>query len=307
VSGSTLLIVNPASGGGRSRRALARIEARLDEAFGPLERVRTRAPGDAAELAREAAFSGVSRVVVAGGDGTLREVACGILAAGRGADVEVVPLPMGTGGDWLRGLGVPRPLGRAVEWLRVGKTRSVDAGRVTCRARDGRPLATWFVNVASCGLSGLVTEQVGRGRKRLGGGLAFLVGTLQALAAYRATPVSLSLDGECIFEGPLVLAAAANGNSFGGGMLVAPRARIDDGLLDVVVIGAVSKRTVLRHLPRIYRGTHLQAPGVSLHRGRRLRVEGGPVPVELDGDPLATLPMQVEVVPGALRMRGVQP
>jgi len=303
------VIANPVSGGGRTPRVLSRIEARLDEAFGPLERVWTRVPGEAARLAGEAARSGVACVIVAGGDGTLREVACGILGSGRGAEVEIVPLPLGSGGDWLRSLEIPRRADLAVERLREGKTRAVDAGRVTYTARDGRPASTWFVNIASCGLSGLVTERVNRRRKRLGGGLAFLAGTLQALAAYRSAPVSLCVDGECVFEGPLVLAAAANGGTFGGGMRVAPRARIDDGLLDVVVIGGLSKGTLLRHLPSIYRGTHLAVPGVSLHRGHRLRAEAaaGRVWIELDGDPLGTLPMQVEVVPGALRMRGLRP
>jgi diacylglycerol kinase (ATP) len=129
---------------------------------------------------------------------------------------------------------------------------------------------------------------------------------LRALARWRCRPVTLTLDGQVVFEGPIVLAAAANGRYFGGGMQVAPQARIDDGLLDVVVVPELSRLELLRKLPRIYAGTHLEDPATRLHRGRTLEAlaEPGCVPVEVDGEPLGTLPLTVEVMPGALSVIG---
>lgn len=301
-----LLIANPTSRGGATRRQLPRIEGELRAAIGPFERVWTKGPRDAEHIAREAACSGIRRVVVAGGDGTASEVANGLLAVGLAEAVELAVLPMGTGSDWVRSIGIPRDLSAALSQLAQGRVRSLDAGRVRLCGPDGAPRTIHFVNVASCGLSGLVTERVNRSRKLLPGTLSFLFGTLAALVGYRRQPVRLLLDGAPIRSGPLVLAAAAVGRYFGGGMEIAPEAVPDDGLLDVVTIAGVSRGKVVRELPRVYRGTHLSLDGVSLHRGRRLEIlpEADPLLVEADGEPVGRLPGCFEVLPGALRLLG---
>jgi diacylglycerol kinase family enzyme len=150
---------------------------------------------------------------------------------------------------------------------------------------------------------------VNQAPKALGGRVSFLVGTLRSIVSYRAAahPVELRLDGEVIHRGPLVLAAAANGRYFGGGMHVAPQARPDDGLLDVVVVPGFGKARLLAELPRIYRGTHLGVGGVIARRGRVLEATqtGGEPPwVEIDGEPLGRLPARFEVLPGALTLVG---
>jgi diacylglycerol kinase family enzyme len=147
-------------------------------------------------------------------------------------------------------------------------------------------------------VSGLVVDLVNRAPKALGGRVSFLIGTLRALAGYRCPSVALRLDGERVFEGPLVLAAAANGQYFGGGMRVAPGARLDDGLLDVVVVPELGKARLLAKLPTIYRGEHLKDPATQLHRGRVLEAE------DVDGEPLGTLPARIEILPGALTLIG---
>jgi diacylglycerol kinase family enzyme len=192
--------------------------------------------------------------------------------------------------------------------LAAGKTRRIDAGRATFLARDGREASTCFVNVASAGMSGLVTELVNLAPKHLGGTASFLIGTLRALRSYRFPPVRARVDDLEVHAGPLVLAAAANGRFFGGGMAVAPGAELDDGLLDIVLVPGFSRTTLLRQLPRIYRGTHLEVPGVSLHRGRGIaleRMSEEQVWIELDGEPLGTLPARFEVIPGAITLFGL--
>ena len=302
----TLVVVNPSSRRGGIRRRWAGLERRLRAALGPIEVERTSGPGTARRLAREGARAGVQRLVVAGGDGTLSEVVSGLLAAGRGDRVEIGVLPLGTGSDLARSLGVAGSPRSAIEVLARGVARTIDAGRVEYTDRDGQPAATWFVNIASFGVSARVVERVNRAPKGLAGRASFGLATLPALAAYRCQPVTLRVDDECVHEGPLVLGAVANGRFFGGGMQVAPRARLDDGLLDVVVVPELSKLGLLRRLPSLYRGTHLDGTTARLHRGKEVfaEAEGEAVCLEVDGELVGRLPARFGVVPAALRVLG---
>ena len=306
----TLVVVNPASRGGSTRKRFDGLLPRIRESLGECDVEWTRGPRDAERIAREAARAGVERIVVAGGDGTVSEVATGILAADLGRYAELAVLPLGTGGDLRRTLGVPGEVDEALRAIATGGVRTIDAGRVTYTDRSGRPATVYFVNIASFGISGLTTELVNQAPKSLGGRVSFLIGTLRGIVGYRAAdhPVELRLDGELAHRGPIALATAANGRWFGGGMHVAPEARADDGLLDVVVIPGLSKLRLIAELPGLYAGRHVRVPGVLSLRGRRLEAtpEGGAEPpwVEIDGEPLGRLPATFEILPGALRIAG---
>ena len=302
----TLVIANPASAAGSTQRTWPRLAGRLHQAIGEYELAWTRGPRDAERLAREGVRAGVERLIVAGGDGTAAEVVSGILGASLGAYVEVAFLPLGTGADFHRTLGIPRDPLLAIAALASGKGRRIDAGRVRYADDGGRICDSYFVNVASAGLSGVVTRSVNGAGKAFGARLAFLMGTLVGLARFQPTRVRLRLDGAEIYGGEFALVAAANGRYFGGGMHVAPDARLDDGLLDVVIVPALPKHVLVARLPRLYAGTHLGIPGVSLQRGLRLELEpeGAPALGEVDGESIARLPMSVEVLPGALQVWG---
>jgi diacylglycerol kinase (ATP) len=306
-----LAIVNPRSRGGATARRWPAVEAKLRAALGPLEVEATRGPRDAERIAREGVRAGVELVIVAGGDGTLSETAAGLLGAGLGRYAEIAPLPLGTGGDFVRGLGLPADVDAAIARIAAGGTRRLDAGRIAYHDRRGAPATTWFLNIASAGISGLVTELVNRAPKALGGRASFLIGTLRAIARWRATPVRLCVDGEVAHEGPLDLVAVANGSYFGGGMRVAPDARPDDGAFDVVWIRGSSRAKLLRNLPRLYDGSHLALPEVSVRRGTRVEIEpletGAEVCIEVDGEPIGRLPARFELLPGALALRGIEP
>lgn len=300
----TLVIVNPRSRNGATGRRWAGLEAQIRSALGPVESEVTRGPRDAERLAREAVRSGVERLLVAGGDGTLGEVVSGLLGAGLGGYAELGMLPLGTGSDYARSLGVPRELEAALECIAAGQTRRVDAGRVRFRGQRGEERVACFANVASFGISGLVDQIVNRSSKFLGGRVSFLLAALRAILRFRSERIALRVDGELVEDAPLVLATAANGRWFGAGMHVAPRASLDDGLFDVVVVKDLSKPALLMKLPRLYAGTHLEDPAVRLVRGRIVEADAAPgrVPLELDGEPLGTLPARFEVLPGALRV-----
>jgi YegS/Rv2252/BmrU family lipid kinase len=309
VADRTLIIVNPRSRGGRTGRLWPDLERRLRGILGRFDWEPTGAVRDAERIAAEAARAGVERIVVAGGDGTVSEVVTGLMASGLAGQVELGVLPLGTGGDFARGLGIPRDPGAAARQLAGAKPRPIDAGRVRYVGRDGAATESFFVNTATYGISGLVVDLVERATAKVPGPLAFLIGTLRALAQYRVQPVRIAVDGEVFFEGPLVLATASNGEWFGGGMHLAPRARIDDGLLDVVVVPEMPVPSLVRRLPRLYRGTHLEVEGVSFRQGRVVEVEplAGDVPIEVDGEPLGRVPLRVEVVPGAIKLLGPHP
>jgi len=309
----SLVVLNPASRGGALKSRFAVIEKKLRAVLGPIEVEQTRGPRDAERIAREAVRAGVERIIVAGGDGTMSEVVTGLLSAGLGRYAKIAPLALGTGGDLLRSFGATRHVDAAIERIAGGKTRCVDAGRACFRDVEGRERTSYFLNVASLGVSGLVTKLVNESPKVLGGRLSFLLATLRALARYRPQGVALETDGKPFFEGPLTLATAANGRFFGGGMQVAPQARPDDGLLDVVVVSGLTTPELLRRLPRLYRGTHLGIPGVSFAKCRRLdavlsdTTGQGSVFTEVDGEPLGLLPASYEVLPGAITLFGVDP
>jgi diacylglycerol kinase (ATP) len=320
VSRSTLVIVNPQSRGGATGREWPALEGRLRAALGELEIVHTKAPRDAEEIAAEAQRRGVARLLVAGGDGTVSEVVSGVLSeraqgTSSGSRPETLPergpqigwLPLGTGGDLARMLDLEGGVPAALERLTVGATRRVDAGRIRYLARDGSRPTKYFLNIASFGISGLVDEYVREAPRGLGGSFAFLIASLRAFTHYDPVSVRISVDGELTFEGPVSLVALANGPCFGGGMRVAPGASPDDGALEVVIIGGMSKLALLANLPSVYRGKHLAHPKVCHFRGAQIEADARPgeVWLDIDGEPLGSLPASIEVLPSAITLFGV--
>ena len=300
----TLVVVNPHSRGGATGRRWPALATRVRSVLGPVEIEMTRGPRDAERLAREGVRAGVERLVVAGGDGTLSEVAGGLLGAGLAEYADIGVLPLGTGSDYARSLGLPREIDAALACIAAGATRRVDAGRARFCGSRGEERVAWFANVASFGISSLVDEIVSRTPRWLGDTAAFLIGALVAILRYRSERVALRVDGELIHDAPLVLATGANGRWFGAGMQVAPEAVLDDGLLDVVVVRGLSRPALLVKLRTIYSGTHLQDPAVRFARGRVIEADApqGCVPLELDGEPRGFLPARLDVMPGALRV-----
>jgi YegS/Rv2252/BmrU family lipid kinase len=317
VPSKTLVVINPQSAGGATGRRWREIEPQLRATLGEFDVQRTLGQRDAERIARDAVRAGVQRLVVAGGDGTTSEVVSGLLAAGVAHEAQIGILPMGTGRDLPRTLGIPGDLPSAIEALGRGATRRIDASRVTYTERTeradkaGAERVAYSLNVTSFGLSGLTVELVRRAPRLFGGSFAFLVGALGSILRHRGQQVELWADGELVFEGSIVLGAAANGRYFGGGMRVAPDAIPDDGLLDFVVIREMSKAALVAALPSIYRGTHVSNPRVSVLRASCIEARpapGEPTPVwiDVDGEGLGTLPMKVELLPRAVTLFGAE-
>jgi diacylglycerol kinase family enzyme len=185
-----------------------------------------------------------------------------------------------------------------------GESRTIDLGRASYRAPDGKPRESYFANIASAGMSGAVAKRTNETTKApFGGKVAYLWSTVVVFAGWRNAVVNVTVDGE-VRSGPMFDVIVANGRYLAGGMKIAPEAEPDDGLLDVLLIGDVSKLDLALTMPKIYRGTHLPHPRAELLRGASVTVEAGePLPVEVDGEQPGTTPVQFDVVPSALRLR----
>ncbi len=304
----TLMVVNPASGGGRTAQRWPVFEAALRQAGVPLTVHVTAGLGDAISATREAiAVEGISRVVAVGGDGTFNEVVNGCFAAIAGPPAPrctVGLIPSGTGVDFARSLGLPHAPAAVAALLSSGATRVIDAGRVSLA--DGT--VRHFANEASFGIGAAVVARVerrprhGEWRGRIG---TFLVASLGALLHYRNREIELVLDGEIIRERAQQV-VVANGRSYGAGMRIAPHALPDDGRFDVVVVGDLSIAASIRAIPRLYRGTHVGHPLVRLLRARLVSVVPAagaePLLVEADGELLGRAPAEITLLPSALRV-----
>jgi YegS/Rv2252/BmrU family lipid kinase len=284
------LIVNPAAGGGRAGRAAPGVVDALRGHGLRVERADTRDLPHARELALRAARGGET-VVTLGGDG-LVGAAADALRAVPGALLGV--LPGGRGNDLARVLGIPLDPLAACAAIAHGTARPMDVGVVGGCA---------FVGIASVGFDSDANRIANRAPARLGN-LVYAYGALRALWSWRPVrfEVTVHPSGERVsFTGYTV--AVANSRAYGGGMLLAPEARLDDGLLDVVLIADVSKRRFLANLPRVFRGEHVRLPEVRVLRAAEVELAAErPFAVYADGDPVGELPLRVRAVAGALRV-----
>jgi YegS/Rv2252/BmrU family lipid kinase len=271
----------------------------LEEQVGPVKAYFTQGPGHATALARELADAGCDLLIVAGGDGTLNEAVNGIL--GGASDPRVGLLPLGCGGDFARTLGLTE-MSPAVNALAAGRYRRIDAFRARFLGPGGVPGERVFLNAASFGLGALAASGV-RGRwGALPGRARYLAAAIPVLASGRSFPVTLRLDDSqaALFDSTTV--AVANGEYQGGGIRIAPGASIEDGRADITVVERVSLTEVAANLRILYSGGIYSHPKVRHWRAARIRAEAeGEVPVELDGEPVGTLPLEIEAMPQALR------
>ena len=301
-----LVIVNPASAGGRTGRTWPVIAATLREAGLSFDSALTTAPGEAALLARGAVEEGRPMVVAAGGDGTVHEVVNGFFDEAGQAIARTTRLgllPLGTGGDFCRTFRIPLDTRAAADVVRAGRTRRIDVGRVTFTGHDGTPGARIFCNIADAGLGGEVVHRVNHGVRIGHGQITFLIATALSLLAWRNRRLRVEADGD-VEELVAQQAVVANARYYGGGMEIAPRAEPDDGLLDLVLVGDVGRVENIRLLGPLRAGTHL-AGGfpITTRRVRRVLVEAETmVRVDVDGEQPGRLPATFEVVPAALEL-----
>jgi diacylglycerol kinase (ATP) len=288
--GKTCVILNPCAG---SVRELDNLEERIARLPGAEIHLTTKA-GSAARLARSALRKGCEMIVAAGGDGTLNEVINGLREDAGKARVGLIPL--GTGNDFARTLGLPTDLDEALEVLRAGQTRAIDLVRVTSDE------VRYFVNVSAGGFSGLVDEKLTPEMKKTWGPLAYLRSAAAALPELRAYRTTLAFDNTESLMLDLYNVVVANGRYVGGGTLIAPEASIDDGLLDIILIQQRSAPELALLAAQVTVGAHLTSDAIVFRRAAKVTVNSKPgMWFNVDGELVGNEPARFEILPRALR------
>ncbi|MFD2093763.1 diacylglycerol/lipid kinase family protein [Blastococcus deserti] len=294
-SADVAVLVSPAAGRGRGAALAVEVLAAFREAGFSPELLPATSAAEAERQVAAAVAAGTRAVVAVGGDGTQHAA----LQAVAGTPIPLAPVPAGTGNDLVLALGIPRePLAAAraaAADLRAGTTRIVDAGRTGQR---------WWATVLCCGFDSPVTDRANRlrwprGRRR------YDVAVLAELARLRPRELTLVLDGESRTL-PVTMVAVGNTAWYGGGMKICPGADPTDGLFDVTVVGATTRRELIRTRPRLASGTHVDHPSVSVIRAARVELSSPGVTTCADGEPVAALPAVAECVQGAFRVVGTR-
>jgi YegS/Rv2252/BmrU family lipid kinase len=293
------VIVNPAAGASSTRRKWPIISRLLNRIGLPFDFEYTEGVGHAIELARLAASNGYRYLVAVGGDGTVNEVANGILHSTNAATTALGIVSTGTGSDFIRSVGISRDYTTACSALTGSRRLSIDAGVVEYQNK-GQTLERFFINTAGVGFDAAAVRETERMPKHFGGTIPYIAGVLRALLTYKNKPVVIRVGDE-VGSYRVLDVAVANGGYLGGGMHIAPEAELSDSLLDVVIVGDMGKLEFLKEFPTVYKGTHINHPKVAMKKGTHITIESPePTMVYADGELLGECPASFRVVPGAL-------
>jgi len=317
--GKTLLIVNPRSANGATGRHFDDISGAVREQLGDHAHAFTERTLHATELTRAALREGTELVIATGGDGTINEVVNGFFEEPRPQEgpgdgprlinpqAALAILPRGTGGDFRRTVGLDGDLRKSARHLR-GERRPLDVGRCDFIGHDGKPAARYFVNVAGCGVGAEIVAIANKSSKALGGKISFMLASLRGLAGWSDVAIRARLDDGPSEELSITSFSVANGRFFGGGMMVSPDARLDDGLFHITIWSRFGFTEFVLKSGTLYDGSHVKLPGTRTASARRIRLEPGATPgarvalIELDGEPVGRLPATYTVLPGALQL-----
>lgn len=280
-------ICNPIAGSGRSRKIGRRIQQILEEKGLPCHMEETQYPGHAAILAQQAQEAGAETVLAIGGDGTAYEVAQGLV----GSPCALGIIPAGTGNDFIKSIGVPADPLQALDYILSHPAQLTDVGELNGRM---------FLNEIGTGFDVSVLDYAQRAKRYCRGLLPYLYGVIQTLFRFRPTAVTYAVDDGTLVTLDAFVLSAANGGTIGGGIPIAPEARIDDGLLDIVVVGAIPRRLLLPRLIGLMRGGILSFPETRYCRARSITFSTPRMRLNVDGEIIDEKTAQVRILPGAL-------
>lgn len=305
----TFVIVNPASSGGATRKHWSVMREKLSLALPEFDWAYTESRGHAPLLTKKALMAGYDRIIAVGGDGTVNEVINGFFQGDNLIFPEAVlgVLDAGTGGDFRRNIGLGDSIDEQISAIKKGYTKPLTLGLAHFNGEDGQAQSRYFAVICSFGISGNINHYVNKAPllKRYGSGAAFTYVALKCLFSYSNVPVSIALDDAALYQGPLLVGAACNGPWTGGGMMMAPKAESFSPELDFVMAGDLNLYERLMVFPRIYNGSHIKRPKVEYQKGNKLVVTpqaGAEVIVDMDGDIVGHLPLEIESRPAAIRV-----
>jgi len=302
LSTGIIAIVNPAAGRGRALETWTNVRAHLKCAVDTLE---TKEPGHATRLAAEALRRGADTIVAVGGDGTINEVVNGFFEQDRliSDRSRLAIVPHGTGSDFIKMLQLPADAETAAVLIQSKNQRPVDLMKVRYTKLDGTSALRYAVNVTSFGMGGAVASRVNQSSKVLGRKMSFMLATVRTAMTFSGNSVSMCFDNSKMMDAEITNVAVGNGRYQGAGMLACPRAAIDDGFLDVTMVQFLPALQLLRSLPLLYNGKIYSHPRVQFYRVKSVRADSNkPVLVEIDGEMVGRLPIEISVMSQALRM-----
>ncbi|OGQ29900.1 MAG: hypothetical protein A3I75_06265 [Deltaproteobacteria bacterium RIFCSPLOWO2_02_FULL_50_16] len=300
-------IVNPTSGSGGGRKKWPSIQRCLQEEVGFVDFEYTDASGHAMILAQEALKNGANVILAVGGDGTINEVVNGFFDGGKVINPRAVLgiLPTGTGSDLVKTLQLPKSIKDQIRLIKGSSVKKIDIGWARYLSHDGKQEGRYFLNLASAGIGGDVCEKVNRMDSRIfRGSWAYLKVSLEKLIHYQPKEIRIVIDEEPPLKKKCSQIMVANGQFYGGGMHVAPKAAIDDGLFDVVIIGDLSFMDFLKAIPQLYGGTLHLHEKIHFQRARRVQLDSSEnVLIDIDGETPGRLPVLYEMIPKGLSIK----
>ncbi|MBI2150089.1 MAG: diacylglycerol kinase family lipid kinase [Acidobacteria bacterium] len=299
---STVAIFNPKSGSGKAAQTWAKVSAHLR---GQVEALETKAPGHAIELAANAIKGGATTIIAVGGDGTINEVVNGFFENEHliSGDAALGIIPYGTGSDFSRILNLPADPKKMAAVIENGERRMIDLLQVCYTRMDGAPALRYSINITSFGMGGRVAARVSQSPKRFGAKIAYMLATLQTALSFPGNNVTLRLGHSKTIAARITNVAVGNGQYHGAGMWMCPGASIEDGLLDVTVIQHLSPFELVKSLPLFYNGGIYGHRKVESYRVKHVKAESEePAFIEVDGEPLGRLPVEISILPRTLRI-----
>lgn len=298
------VIINPLAACGFAGREWKVIRKHIQQVVGECKEHFTRHTMHACELVQQAVEDHAKLIICVGGDGTFNEIVHGLLSVQRDNLPELAVVPVGSGTDFIRTVGIPRDPPAAIAIIKEGQPRDIDVGKVVFK-RDRHEWTRYFVNVFDIGLGGAVVRLANRIPKTLGGFFIYLLSSLSALMSFCPVPMKVRIDSTLVADERIMIVGTANGQYFGGGMHMAPMATVCDGMLDVLYVNELNLFKFVAHvLARVYQGKHLEYYKVHHYRGRNIQVLCDRVCLmDIDGEEEKAQEVMISIIPKAVKIR----
>jgi diacylglycerol kinase (ATP) len=298
-------IVNPVSAGRKTLKEWPVFENHLKEKGYKFDWIYTDYPEHATIITREVIKSGYDLIVSVGGDGTMNEILNGFFENGLiiNSEVKLAVFARGTGCDFIRSFGIKRGFEDFVKILEKNEVQKLDVGKVSFNHASEQVVTKYFLNISDVGLGGETTRRVNKTKKHLKGFLAFLIGAMLTILKYRNKTIKLEIDGKVIKNEKINSVIVANAKYFGGGMYISPNSEVNDGLLDIIVIGDLNTFELIRDFHLIYNGKHLTHQKISHYKAKKVKITSEPIALlEFDGEQQGTTPAEFDIIHQAVKV-----
>ena len=304
----TQVIINPESNQGRTKKRWKHIREALKFFIKEFKYEFTEKPLQAAEISRAAIKDGTELIVGVGGDGTMNEIANGFFENEKSINPETALgiVPSGTGSDFCRSLNIPLGLKNALQVITQASSNMIDIGKVKFKNHSDSDEERLFLNVSDFGIGGEVVHRMNQERMKKKAS-SYFKSLIATFMCYKNKSLRITIDNEDIPQQEYMVGAISNGRIFGKGMKIAPEASLNDGLFDLVLIRGMKKFEFFRNVYKIYTGTHLSHPKISLIRGSKIEINPADVKekvlIEADGEQVGLLPAAFEIIPSSLLVK----